>query len=1166
MDFVHLHVHSHFSLLTGLPKIKELVKTAKERGFKALALTDYGSMYGMIQFYEKCLEEGIKPLLGCELFLALQSRHDRRAKIDMSAYHLPMIAETFEGYQNIMRMSTIGHLEGFYYRPRIDKEVLRQYAKGVIAYSGCGGGEIPTMIRNGVSQEKVIETIREYVEIFGDGNFFLELQDHPEKEGQMQLNDTLVQLSKETGVPLIVTRDVHYLHTSDAEAQDVLTCIKDGRTLHEPGRNSFQHIDRSLCTGEEIARRFSHIPEALENTVKIAERCNVEVPIDQWHFPDVKLPEGKTAAEVLTAMTREGVLRRYSTITQEIEERLAMELDVIITRGYDKYFLAVSDYINWSKSKGIITTTRGSAAGSLVSYAIGITNVDPLRFRLPFERFLNPFRPTPPDVDGDFADYRRDEVIKYVTDTYGHDKVAQICTFGTMAARASIRDVGRALGYSYAQVDKVAKLVPPGAQGFPMTISRALEESSELKEVYDKNPEVKRMLDLAKKIEGCARHVSVHAAGVVICPEPLTNFTPLQLEPGGDKIITQYEMKSVEKAGVLKMDFLGLRNLSILEEAIRYVKKTKGVTVSIEEIPLDDTQTYEMLARGETGGLFQLSGPAMTRYLKELKPTIINDIMAMVALYRPGPMNSIPEYIARKNDPERITYIDKRLETILDMSYGVMTYQDDVLLTSIQLAGYSWGEADKLRKAMGKKIPEEMVKQKIKFHEGAVANGMTSAAADELWALIEPFAAYGFNKAHAASYGIIAYYTAYMKAHFPGEYMAAVLSCEAGNMETVAENILECRRMGIPVLAPDINESFELFGVVYDEQGARIRFGLGAIKNVGTHIAQVIIAERKARGHFTSLEDLFIRVRDKDLNKKTIEALIKTGALERYGERGLLLANVENLLNFSREVGGMSASQDSLFGNAFESLKVKLDEAPAMGAFEALRYEKELLGLYVSGHPCELMQDEWDTRLQNIGILGNDTGDAWACVCGVISNFKKMITKKGDIMCFITLEDHTGTVEVVVFPRAYAVMHEFLVDGTMIVALGKKDTKDGGVKILMERGAPVAKGQLRQVVGDLLAPKIEEVESSQLAESKPKEITLLRPSLVCTVTQEQFGILPQFHELLRALPDGDVIVYIHVPTTLGPKFIETPRKVLPKPEFIAQVETDCGISVTEYLE
>jgi len=1067
--FVHLHVHSHYSLLEGLPKIEDLVYEAKKKGMTAIALTDYGSMYGIIEFFKVAKKKGIKPIFGMEAYVALNSRLDKRPHIDEDNYHLILLAENETGYKNLMKLSTIGHLEGFFNVPRIDKEVLRTYHEGLIALSGCREGEVSKLIWKTGDIKKAQIAALEYSDIFGPNNFFLEMQDHADLEGQMEINNGLIQIAKETGLPLVVTRDVHYLHPEDKEAQNILVCIREGRKVNENDQSPFLHVDRSFSDGQDIASRFQHVPEAIENTAKIADRCEVNLVLGKWHFPTIVLPEGKTAEQVLREEANAGLQKLMKEVTPAMQERLDYELGIIGKKGYSPYFLAVADYVIWSRANGIITTTRGSGAGSLVSYCIGITAVNPLYFKLPFERFLNPFRPSPPDIDMDFADNRRDEVIAYVTKHYGADHVAQIITFGTMAARGSIRDTGRALGLSYTFCDQISKMIPMGVQGFPMTLKKALDTTPELYALYNENPDVKKLMDLAQKIEGCARHTSLHAAGVVISPTPLTDFTPLQRETDGDKITTQYEMHAVEDAGVLKMDFLGVRNLSILGDAIKIIEKTRGIKIDLDNIPWDDATTFAMLARGETGGLFQLGGSGMTRYLEELKPSSIFDIMAMVALFRPGPMESIPEFIKRKHNPKLIKYLDPRMQDYLDVSYGVITYQDDVLLTAINIAGYNWEEADKLRKAMGKKIPEEMAAQKVKFLTGCVENGLKQVQADELWSLIEPFAAYGFNKAHAASYAVIAYYTAYLKANFPEEYMAAVLSAEMGDLEEVAALVQECKEMGIVILPPDVNESFERFAVVPRKEPSSkptIRFGLEAIKNVGAHIAEEIIVERKKAGIFHSLEDFLGRIQDRDLNKKSLESLIKSGALDRFGERGVLLGNIDLLTAFNKDAQKEKTNnQAKLFDLAnFGATKLNLKPSAPVSKADSLSWEKELIGLYISEHPfgeyLKLLGRDF-TRIAN--IFKNQGNTNWVAVCGLIGLAKNIITKKGKQMLFINLEDGTGQVEVVIFPKIYDQFKGLLVEGENVFILGKFSDREGEKKIIAEKVERLTKDNVGQM-------------------------------------------------------------------------------------------------------
>jgi len=1060
--FVHLHVHSHYSLLDGLPKIPELVKAAKARGFSALALTDHGNMYGAIEFYQECLKEGIKPIIGMEAYLAPNNRFEKNAH-DQKYFHLVLLALDYTGYKNLMKLSSLAHLEGFYYKPRLDKELLRQYHEGIIALSACLRGEIPWILNKENDIKKAESAVKEYQDIFGKENFYLELMDLPALEGQMELNTKLVQLSKDTGAPLVVTRDAHYLNSEDSEAQDILTCIRDGRTIEEQDRQTMAGIDCSLATGEEIAKRFKHIPEVMENTVKIAERVDLKLELNKWNFPPIEIPPGVTADEYL----KEQAYKRLPDLIkvgEEEKKRLDYELEIIAKKGYSPYFIVVADYVNYARENGIVETTRGSAAGSLVAYAMGITTVNPLFFKLPFERFLNPFRPSPPDIDADFADDRRDDMIAYVTRKYGADKVAQIITFGTMMARGAVRDVGRALGYTYSFCDHVAKLIPFGAQGFQMTLARALELEPELKSLYEKNSQVKRLLDLAQKIEGCGRHTSIHAAGVVISPTPLTDFTPVQYEVGGDKIITQYEMHAVEASGVLKMDFLGIRNLSILGHAVEIVEKTTGKKVDIYNLyPWDDKKTYEMLARGETVGVFQLSGSGMTRYLKELKPESILDIMAMVALFRPGPMDSIPDYIRRKNHLESVEYLDSRMQDYLDQSLGLIVYQDDVLLTAINLAGYNWEEADKFRKAMGKKIPEVMAKQKDKFYKGCKEFGkLSETKINQLWERIEPFAAYGFNKAHAASYAVVAYQTAFMKANFPVQFMTAVLIAESGDIEKVPEIIRECEKMGIRVLPPDINESFKNFAMVgWENDEQHIRFGLNGVKNLGEHIADVIYRERKERGEYKNLEDFLARVQDKDLNKKSLESLIKCGALDSFNQdRGILLANIENLLSFTRQTQeAKNTKQNSLFiGTKMDmSSKIRLEPAAQAVEEEKLKWEKELLGLFVTAHPFTIFEKLMAGCLTSINDLPAQPRGRWVAVGGVIDSIQKKITRNGKPMMFATLEDTTGLLELLVFPRTYETTKDVWQEGETVCVLGKTSEEENDDKFFVEKAYVLTK-------------------------------------------------------------------------------------------------------------
>ncbi|MBM5790052.1 DNA polymerase III subunit alpha [Candidatus Parcubacteria bacterium] len=804
-----------------------------------------------------------------------------------------------------------------------------------------------------------------------------------------------------------------------------------------------------------------------------------------WNFPKFEIPSDKSFREVLTERATRQLAEKEGPLTSAMNERLDYELNIVDAKGFCPYFLIVSDFISWARAQGIMTTTRGSAAGSLVGYAIGISAINPLTYELPFERFLNPERPSAPDIDADFADNRRDEVLEYVRERYGHDKVAQICTFGTMLARGSVRDVGRALGFPYAMVDEVAKLVPMGSQGFPMTLERALGESPDLKKKYDTDTDVHRMIDLARRIEGCARHVSIHAAGTVVSPTPLTDFTPLQIDTREGKVITQYEMKSVEKAGLIKMDFLGIRNLSILGDAVALVRRLKGVELDIERIPVDDQKTFDLLAKGHTMGTFQLNGEGMTKYLMDLRPERIEDIMAMVALYRPGPIESIPEYIRRKHDPSLVSYLDPRLEPILQKSYGVIVYQEDVMLAAIHLAGYSWLEADKLRKAMGKKIPEEMAKQKIKLLEGFVANGLSDAKARELWKLIEPFAAYGFGKAHAASYGMVAYQTAYMKANFPSEYMTALMTAESGDLEKIAEAVRECDRMGISVSPPDINESLRDFTYISDTE---IRFGLLVVKNLGAEVVETIIAERKQHGPFADLADFAGRVSHHAFNKKSLEALIKSGALDRFGERKRLLENTDRILMHNKNAARERAmNQQSLFAGAPSVIgsQIALREIAPATTHELLLWEKELLGLYVSAHPFERAEGVLKGLVTPLGELSHKRNGTFVKLAGLITNVHEIVTRKGDPMAFVTVQDTKHSFEVVVFPDIFAKSREALKEDRMTVVSAKISHRDGEVGALANSFVPFEDGQEEQIA-EMLKSGVWASESQGLS-SRPSD-------------------------------------------------------------------------------
>lgn len=1023
-------------------------------GMTSLALTDNGNMYGAIEFYKECEKAGIKPIIGVDAYVAYRSRNDKTG-IDKERYRLVLLAENETGYKNLIQLVTISNLEGFYYKPRVDKELLEKYNEGLIAISPSFSSDILQSLSTSHT-EQAIERVNWYKKNYGENNFFIEITHHPEIKGHEEKMKTLVDFARETKTQIVAAHDVYYMAPDERVARETLMSIQSNSDISE--KIAEKTDDFSFISPEDAEKYFKKLPDALDNTEKIAERCNVKLDLGKWVFPNYIVESGLSYDDELRRVTLEGLITREVEKTKEVEDRMEYELKVIKDKGYSPYFLVVSDLLKFSDENGIFTNIRGSVAGSLVTYLVGITKVNPLVYKLPFERFLNPERPSAPDIDMDYADNRRDDVIDYARRKYGADKVAQIGTFGTMAARGAVRDVTRAMGLPYGLGDTIAKLIPMGAQGFPMTIDRAIKETPELKEMYKNEADVRKIIDMAKKIENCARHISVHAAGVVISPTPLTDFVPLQYDTKGDnKIITQYDMHAVEDAGLLKFDFLGIRNLSILADAVKRVEKIEGIKMDIEKIPLDDKKTFDMLARGETIGLFQLNGDGMTRWLKELKPTTIFDINAMVALYRPGPMESIPQYIERKHDAKKIKFLDPRMKDILDQSFGVITYQDDVMLIAIKLAGYSWLEADKLRKAMGKKIPAVMQAEKEKLMSGLLKNGMSQIKADELWKLIEPFAAYGFNKAHAASYGRVSYQTSYMKANFPAIYMSAVLTAESGDVEKIAEIINECKRMSIPVLPPDINQSFSGFSVVKGKEGEadKIRFGLTTIKNFGEGIGQFIISERKTNGIFTSLSDFLRRIKDRNLNKKSLESLIKAGAMDSFGDRATLLYNLDLLLTFNKEERAKETAQDSLFGflsKPEEATEIHLQVAPETNPTDRLLWEKELLGLYISGHPLDSFKDKLDKREMTIKKLKETAKEKQTIVLGgIIEEVRPVMTKKGDKMIFIRMADLSDSIEAVIFPKIFEEFQDILIPESCIVVKGSFSTRNGGMSIVVDK-------------------------------------------------------------------------------------------------------------------
>lgn len=1042
----------------------------------ALALTDNANLYGAIEFYQACKKNGIKAIIGIDAYVAMRTRHDKQSGVDSRRHRLVLLAKNNTGYGNLVKLVTEANFTGFYYKPRIDLELIQKYSEGLICIFPSFSGQTTHFLRMQDTQA-ADALVAQYKTIYGAENVYLELSHHPEIEGHQEMMGRVKALAQRTQTPLVAAHDVYYMSPEDRTARETLMSVQSGGDMSERRGSSMDGSDDedfSFISPAQAEEYFKETPEALDNCAKIAGECNVTLELGKWIFPNYIVESGRTYEEELKHIVYEGLKRRNMEPTEAVMKRVNYELDVIFKKGYPQYFLVVSDLLRFAHENDILTTIRGSVAGSLVTYLAGITNVNPLEYKLPFERFLNLERPSAPDIDMDYADNRRDEMIEYAKHKYGADKVAQIGTFGTMAARGAVRDVTRALGHPYALGDQIAKLIPMGAQGFPMTIDIALETVPDLAKLYKTDKIVKEIIEMAKKIEGCARQIGVHAAGVVIAPKPLIDYVPLQYDAKGEnKIITQYDMHAVGEDGVglLKFDFLGIKNLAILSDAVKRVKKQLGIDVDIEHVPIDDKKTFAMLARGETIGLFQLNGSGMTAYLRQLKPTTIFDINAMVALYRPGPMESIPMYIERKHNPMLVTYVDPRLKEILDQSYGVITYQDDVLLTAIHLAGYSWLEADKLRKAMGKKVPEVMEAEKAKLLAGFVKNGLSEDNAQKLWKLIEPFAAYGFNKAHAASYGRVAYQTAYMKANFPALYMSAVLTADSGDVEKISEIVAECKRMNIPVLPPSINQSREGFTVVRAssepvtdlsmaaaaQAGDQIRFGLTTIKNFGEGIAHAIISERDAGGPFTSLANFLDRIKDKNLNRKSLESLIKCGAMDEFAERGLMLANIEDLLAYNKEKARGNAAQDSLFGSVGGELAehvhgLRLRPAPAALKEDALKWEKELLGLYISGHPLDKFKDKiaaHDTSIKKVREVYKQ--GMTVVIAGILEEARELLTKKGDKMMFLKISDYSGSIEAVIFPKAFEQFKQHLIQENCIAIKGQLSMRNDTPSIIVDK-------------------------------------------------------------------------------------------------------------------
>lgn len=1054
--FVHLHVHSEYSLLDGSSRIIDLVQRADELGMDALAITDHGVMYAALGFYQRAVERGIKPIIGCEMYVARESMHSRRPQRGSKPYHLVLLAENETGYQNLLHLTTESHLEGFYYKPRIDKELLSEHTAGLIALSACGGGEVPRLV-NEDNPEAARRAAAWYRDLFGPERFYLELQEHNIPE-LASVNEGLIAISQDLDIPLVSTNDVHYVREEDAQAQELLLCIQTNTTVNDPNRMRMQGTGYHLRSADEMAVLFREVPHALTNTLSIAERCNLKFEFDTFRLPPFEVPDGFTTESYLTHLCQEGLTKRYSHVTSDIEARLQHELDLVREMDFAAYFLIVWDLIRFSESRGILVGPgRGSAAGSIVSYCLGITGLDPLEHGLFFERFLNPGRRTMPDIDMDFPEDRRAEVIAYAVEKYGDDHVAQIITFGTMAARAAVRDAGRALDLPPGEVDRVAKLIPFGA-----SIDKALETVSELQELHEEHVYIRDLTGAAKSLEGVVRHASTHAAGVVITDEPLTQYVPLQRAIKGDGLITQYAMGELERIGLLKMDFLGLSTLTVIQRTLDLIRETRGVELTLEDLELEDPKLYRLLSAGEVTGIFQVESPGMRRVLRDLQPSCFGDVMATIALYRPGPMEYISEFINRKHGQMPITYLIPELEPILEETYGVIVYQEQIIRIARELAGFSTSEADMFRHAIGKKKAKELEAQREKFTQGAVAGGMAEETTKEIFKMIEYFARYGFNKAHAAAYAVITCQTACLKANYPVEYMTALLTADKDDSDKVALEVADCRRMGIPVWPPSVSHG-DLHFTIGDqppeasgdgqiEPVRGIRFGLGAVKNVGQGPVEAILKGRQDRP-FKDINDFCRRVDLRQVNRRALDSLVRCGALDELAPRGHLLNCIDTMMGISQQAHhAQEIGQMSLFALGVEpGLSLDIGDGPEVPRRRELSWEKELLGLYVSEHPLQRIATSLEKDVTAFcGQIDKSLHRQTVIIAGMVSRVRRITTKNDKPMAFAQLEDLHGGVEVVIFPNAYEKTQQLWQPDNVLLVRGKVQVREDEAKVICE--------------------------------------------------------------------------------------------------------------------
>jgi len=1121
--FTHLHLHTEYSLLDGLARLPQLMERARELGQEAIGLTDHGALYGAVSFYKEARARGLKPIIGVEAYLAQGSRLSREPA-DKHPFHLTLLARDQAGYRNLLALATKAHLEGYYYRPRMDKELLQEHHQGIIALSGCHSGEVARLLAAD-RWDEAVAAARWYKEVFGD--FYVELQEHNIPEAA-KLNKKLVRLASELDLPLVVTNDVHFVRREDAAIHDILLCIGTNTSILDERRMRLAGDADSyyLRSEEEMRQLFPDLPQAIDNTWRIAEMCDLELEFGRPHLPEADVPPGLSADDYLAQLCHEGLARLYPQAPEETRQRLEYELSVVRQTGFAHYILVVHDFAQFARRQGILMAVRGSAAASIILYCLGVTDIDPLEYRLVFERFLNVERREMPDVDLDFAEDRRDEVIRYAAEKYGSDRVAQIITFGTMGAKAAIRDVGRALGMTYADVDRVARLVPAALH---MSIDRALGENAELRSIYEADDQVQRLVDTAKQVEGVARHASTHAAGVVIGPEPLVNFLPLQRPARGDDTsipTTQYAMEAVADIGLLKMDFLGLANLTILGKAVEIIRETQGVDIDLKTLPDGDVKTYALLSAGETFGVFQLESAGMRRYIQDLKPNAIHDLAAMVALYRPGPMQHIPTYTRAKHGLEETRYPHPDLADILDETYGVIVYQDQVLLIAQKFAGYALGEADVMRKAMGKKIAAVMRAERERFLAGAKTKGYRQAQAEQIFNLIEPFAGYAFNKAHAVSYARIAYQTAYLKANFPAEYMTAVLMMAehhpAGAAQRVAEATAECARLGISVLPPDVNHSAVKFSLErLDDGGEGIRFGLANIKNVGAGIVEGIIAARDEGGPFASIEDFCQRVSCRQLNKRALECMIKAGALDSLGGRGTLLANLDRLMNLAQSAQKLRESGQATLFDIFQetapSPALALQEAEVPRA-QQLAWEKELLGVYVSEHPFTRAAAALGPQVTAMcSEVSEEMNGREVIIAGVVTHIRQILTRAGRPFLAVEVEDLSGSVEVTVWPDVYDQTRDFWAEGSILLLTVRVRSRNDRLQVSVQKAVPYEEGSDPEPAGGFNGPLAAPTVSGVRVSRSPAPRTRDNGPREMRITLRETEDTDSDHERLRAV-------------------------------------------------